>query len=143
MFLICEKCFQDSSALSAASESVQTLILVFKASEQGNKCRKTGLRVCVSWVEITCVGTAESVFCQCTEIWPAPVVRHTHTHTPDENQSTARPASSDVPTPVLFINVQLKAAGPRPDAGPSRLNSTPTKQTRRQRHAARKQQKCI
>ncbi|MEQ2164980.1 hypothetical protein GOODEAATRI_012293 [Goodea atripinnis] len=112
----------------------KALQFVFKASsasEQRNKCKKTGLCVCVSWVEITCVGTAESVFCQCTEIWPAPVVRHTQrgTHTPDENQSTARPASSDVPTPVPFINIQLKAAGPGPDAGPTRLNSTRTKQT--------------
>lgn len=71
------------------------------------------------------------------------------THTPDENQSTARPASSDVPTPVPFINVQLKAAGPRPDAGPTWLNSTPTKQTRwareggrdRERRAGRKEQR--
>lgn len=31
--------------------------------------------LCVPFeVEITCVGTAESVFCQCIEIWFAPVV---------------------------------------------------------------------
>lgn len=87
-------------------------------------------------MEITCVGTAEAVFCQCIEIWSAPVVRHTHTstaHTPDENQLTAWPASSDVPTPVPFINVQPKAAGLGPTASPTRLNSTPTKQTQRDR----------
>ena len=64
---------------------------------------------------------------------------HTHaqTHTPDENQLTAWPASSDVPTPVPFINVQPKAAGLGPTASPTRLNSTPTKQTRREREGAR------
>lgn len=56
-----------------------------------------------------------------------------HTHTPDENQLTAWPASSDVPTPVPFINVQPKAAGLGPTVSPTRLNSTPTKQTQRDR----------
>ncbi len=58
---------------------------------------------------------------------------HTNTHIPDENQLTAWPASSDVPTPVPFINVQPKAAGLGPTASPTRLNSTPTKQTQRER----------
>lgn len=93
-------------------------------------------------MEITCVGKAEAVFCQCIEIWSAPVVRHTNTraHTPDENQLTAWPASSDVPTPAPFINVQPKAAGLGPTASPTRLNSTSTKQTERQR--ARERDAC-